>query len=399
MVGQPAHRGGLGGHPASVAAGLVLLALLGGVIWTGAGTTSWGPDRVIARCEGGASLSVRKGVPVLHLRGTPYQMGWQQGTLLGESLRECAGRAASFWARRGGPARERQVTDAAVAVARSLPEGYRQELQGLADGAHLSYDEAAVVSFGYDGLEAALAGEAEAGAAGCSQFVVLPELTGDGVIHARNLDFGGGKPAQKLLVLIVAEPDGALPYVSLTHVGGIGVVTGMNSEGVVLAHNAVTAGFEPDGLPTYLAYRQALETCQTRDEAIELVLGTARDFGGNLVVSDPQRGAVVELSPSGGSVREPSGGWVAATNHFLETTAVTESTRRYATIRDALWGLKRPLMVDGAVDVLGRVAWTGTIQSVVFLPGSREFYVNMNHRPSPAGRFSHFTLDELFGSP
>ena len=52
---------------------------------------SFGPraavGRTVARC-GQGWLETIGGYPVLHLKGTPYEMGYQQGALLKRSVRE-----------------------------------------------------------------------------------------------------------------------------------------------------------------------------------------------------------------------------------------------------------------------------------------------------------------------
>lgn len=242
----------------------------------------------------------------------------------------------------------------------------------------------------------------------CSQFVALPGLTAAGVLHARNLDFSMASLLQRRSVILVAEPEGSLPFVSLTWAGVAGVLTGMNSEGVTLALNANAAGcgFSPDGLAVEFGFRQALETTRTVAEALDQFLARLRAIGGILVASDGGGAVVAEFTVDGAGLRSPDGGWIAATNHFLDAASPRDASSpvRYGVLREGLTGAGSPLTVEQAIVLLDRVAihgsqgYSGTPQSVIFLPGPRELYVSLSHLPATEGEFVHFTLDELLGA-
>ena len=63
----------------------------------------------------------------------------------------------------------------------------------------------------------------------CSGFAVMNSATTDGTLyHGRVLDYKCDWHLQDHAVLIVAEPDGGIPFVNVTYAGFIGSVTGMN---------------------------------------------------------------------------------------------------------------------------------------------------------------------------
>lgn len=350
----------------------------------------WGEDRVVGRSGGGVYVVLR-GLPVLHVTGTPYEMGRQHGALLGKEIRAFQKQALAFWTKGSDP-------QAFLASLRSLdgvlPERYREELRGLAAGAGLTYDQVLTLNLGYDAWPRGR----------CSQFVALPELTGSGVLHARNLDFSLASLLQRRSFILVAEPEGSLPFVSLTWAGVAGVLTGMNVEGVTLALNAngSGAGFRPDGLVVEFGFRQALETTRTVAEAVDQFLAAPRAIGGILVASDSGGALVAEFTLDGATVRRPAGGWIAAANHFLADVSPRDASSpvRYGALRDGLIGAAPPLTVEQAIALLDRAAihgssYAGTPQSVVFLPGTRELYVSLSHLPATEGEFVRFTLEEL----
>src|SRR5215468_6301410 len=61
--------------------GLFLIVVLG------AGSSVWGETKTLARC-GAGFLEEVDGYRVLHLKGDPYEMGYQQGALLRDDIRE-----------------------------------------------------------------------------------------------------------------------------------------------------------------------------------------------------------------------------------------------------------------------------------------------------------------------
>jgi hypothetical protein len=72
-------------------------------------------------------------------------------------------------------------------------------------------------------------------------------------------------------VYLVRE-DGAVPFASVAWPGFIGVVTGMNTEGVVLVvHGARGGEPSPEGMPVAFSLRETLAHAHTADEAVALL--------------------------------------------------------------------------------------------------------------------------------
>ena len=97
----------------------------------------------MARC-GQGYLETIDGYHVLHLKGTPYEMGYQQGTLLNEDCKSL------FHDLFDGKLKEtkieylgvqlpiKQAIAAIFAMQRpNIPERYIEEMQGLADALHM----------------------------------------------------------------------------------------------------------------------------------------------------------------------------------------------------------------------------------------------------------------------
>ena len=84
------------------------------------------------------------GVSIIHLQGDPHEMGLQQGTLLRDSLREpvrdylyghiIADCGASHFG----------LLNQARLLEKAVPDDLRREMQGVAEGANLSYQNASL---------------------------------------------------------------------------------------------------------------------------------------------------------------------------------------------------------------------------------------------------------------
>ncbi|MBP6628164.1 MAG: hypothetical protein KA297_01960 [Kofleriaceae bacterium] len=113
-------------------------------------------------------------------------------------------------------------------------------------------------------------------------------------------------------VLLIAHPTDALAWAGVTWPGSIGVVSGVNAEGIVVTlHPARTRDVRETRIarPTALVVRDVLERARTLDDAIRLLSDTTLLGSAAFMVVDGQAGtwAVVERSPTRTAVsRGPS---------------------------------------------------------------------------------------------
>src|SRR5271166_4267116 len=103
--------------------------------------------KTIARCGAGFLEDV-DGYPVLHLKGTPYEMGYQQGALLREHIREnmdnlLVKRADQMVELGFLKVKPRVAIDSIANFQKKfVPPKYYDELRGLAAGADIKYADA-----------------------------------------------------------------------------------------------------------------------------------------------------------------------------------------------------------------------------------------------------------------
>ncbi len=213
------------------------------------GDTDAGPD-------GGADAGPWEAVPshredrdgyiVVWLQGTPYEMGYQHGTLLHDEIQW--GMESSTYINQIQAivpiAATLGISD--VAYAHSYPS-IIEECQGMVDAAGdvgWTMDMCLLVNFGDVVVEylgdylPVKGGAATALAPGCSQLMARGAATADGrIYHGRILDWGDIDFLVKYPVIFVREPDAGNPHVTIGFPGNLSPYSGMNWHGLTIASN------------------------------------------------------------------------------------------------------------------------------------------------------------------
>jgi len=228
-------------------------------------------------------------------------------------------------------------------VDRGFPEARRRELAAQAEAfqpdpfaAHLpTYHRLVFLHALYD---IALSFE-HSPLIGCSAFVLGPGATKDGhTLLGRAFDFEAGEEFDRDKVVFFVREDGAIPFASVAWPGLIGVMSGMNAEGVALVVNGGRAR-EPRtmGEPVVFALRDVLEKAHDVDEAVAILRSQEVMVSHLVMVADAHgRSAVVERAPGATAFVRASSDpdRVPLTNHFegpLAGDPKNEAVRRATT--------------------------------------------------------------------
>jgi hypothetical protein len=198
---------------------------------------------------------------------------------------------------------------------------------------------------------------------GCTSFALGPDATVDGhVLVARTFDFEAGEWFDRDKVVFLVREDGALPFASVGWPGFVGVVTGMNAEGLVVTVHGGRAGHpRAEGVPVSLSLREVLSRAHDTREAIEILRAQTvlvshivflADAGGHF--------AVVERAPGTPAFVRETGSRTAVTNHFEGPLAADPANER---VRESTTTLARRARAD---ELLAAVpAHTATPASVL----------------------------------
>ena len=259
--------------------GLFLVFLFGGWLWLNPGR---GPREQVDPHAKGWSEEI-EGTLVIHLKGTPYEMGYQRGYFAKEkaqlSVEIFEGLLEQAKREMGLPRFAAHVLlDATYQLcAPFIPDRYKREMEGVADG---SGCDLKMIRRGH--VISVLTER------GCSAFAVWGGATADGKLyHGRNFDWITSAGLEKTAVLALYEPEGFRPFASAGYAGLIGVLSGMNMDGISISQiGAITSDGALRGLPLEFVLRRILEECSNLEEVTELVKSVKHTVGFNYVIAD-----------------------------------------------------------------------------------------------------------------
>jgi isopenicillin-N N-acyltransferase like protein len=243
----------------------------------------------VARC-GEGWLETIDGYPVLHLKGTPYEMGYQHGALLKESVKQnlknvLESKRVSSVEVGGVQVKPRWIIDTlSIVQAPYVPQWYREELRGVAAGAGLKLGDVHAANFLPELFH-------------CSGFAVMNSATTDGKLyHGRILDYACDWHLQEHAVLVIAEPKGGIPFANVTFAGFIGSVTGMNAEHVSIGEMGGGGLGHWSGTPMAVLVREVLQRAENLDEAIGVFRDAKRTCEYYYVISDGKTNRAVGVA-------------------------------------------------------------------------------------------------------
>ena len=160
---------------------------------------------------------------------------------------------------------------------------------------------------------------------GCSSFAVWDEKSEDGnLLIARNFDFYAGDAFAEDKIIAFVKPNTGYPFMSVTWGGMIGVVSGMNNQGLTVTINAGKSDIPLAAkTPISLVTREILQYASTIDEAIEIakrrdVFVSEAIFVGS---ANDKKAAIIEVSPNDFGVYEvENSSELICSNHFQSET-------------------------------------------------------------------------------
>jgi isopenicillin-N N-acyltransferase-like protein len=245
--------------------------------------------------------------PLIEVSGTSYEMGYQHGAQAAPLVRKYL----SWIEKLTGQPRDVLCRNAMsfFPSIRALSPSLVEEIEGLAEGAGISEEEAVLCQV--------RAYAASLNDGGCTAFALASPATADGMpLAGQNQDLEP-EYSDVAIMLRVKPSDGRPRALMFTFAGQLGY-SGMNEHGLAHFGNALY-GFEwRTALPQYMLKRILLER-RTVAECTELLQGHRTCAAHNVVMCDGQGGiADVEVRPETASVFEDDRpGWRVHANHYL----------------------------------------------------------------------------------
>jgi hypothetical protein len=275
-------------------------------------------ERVLAA----AAVEHHGGLSVLHLAGTPYEMGYQHGVLARDLIHGFRQAAYDYvTALVPGPAwlARPLLFYQAAAYWPTIPAELAQEMRGIAHGAGVHPIEVLVSTAIWEMFLVS----------GCSEFATVGPVTRDGtLLHGYNYDLMHPDHAliQPFLAAMFCRPNGGIPFVTVNTVGSVGANAGMNEAGITVAwdntylkDDTLTRDVSLPVVPFIVTLRRLLQYSHSLDQAVELVKASLpRPLGDIILIGSSGEGKAVALETAGsvGAVREMEDGAVWSTNCF-----------------------------------------------------------------------------------
>ncbi len=288
---------------------------------------------------GKAWMEKRGNFYVLHLEGSPYEIGYQHGMLLKE---EIVKGVVPIYADPVHHGREKGFSLTSWLVQRYLnwevfrtlekhqPRELREELKGIADGAGISYeivfkannDTALSMYFMPRLVQSELAKlkamGIDPGSGACSSFAATGKATAGGkILVGRNTDYHGMEGWPKYQTVMFVEPEKGFRHVKVGTAGLIMWNPGMNEKGIVLcSHRMFYDDMTPEGWNIAAFTDAILRTADSLEKAREILKGNLRGASCGFVVIDGKTRNAFAAEVSTGSVtfREMVRGSVVMTN-------------------------------------------------------------------------------------
>jgi hypothetical protein len=168
----------------------------------------------------------------------------------------------------------------------NIPQNYIDEMQGMADGSGLSFDDIVVINM-FPDLYNIFNKSCVAGA-------IWGDATTDGSLyHIRSFDWGlttvdpeTGKHIQENIIIIVRNPENGFASLSPDFAGNVCTWNGFNEKSIGVSETtAHTYDTTFHGISATYRMRMVLDYASTGDEAIEIMTNN-RTCGSTFVISD-----------------------------------------------------------------------------------------------------------------
>ncbi|MCF2220126.1 C45 family peptidase [Chryseobacterium sp. PS-8] len=260
---------------------------------------------------------------------------------------------------------------------------------------------------------------------GCTSLAVWNENTEDGnLLIGRNFDFYVGDDFAKNKIIEFVQPEDGIPYLSVTWAGMVGVVSGMNKEGIAVTINAGKSKIPLTAkTPISLVTREILQYARTIDEAIAIAKKRKVFVSESILVgsANDKNAVIIEVSPDNfGVYKVENTSSVFCTNHFqseaykndkrnLKHIAESHSEYRYEKLQELLAenkklnpekmaailreksGLKGEKIGFGNEKAINQLI---AHHAVIFAPQKKLVWVSAN--PYQLGEFVCYDLNEIF---
>ena len=285
---------------------------------------------------GNGWLEERNGIKILHISGSNYEMGFQHGFLLKQEVKQNLRAFLNY-----SPVSYEYLLEIWDTMKDYVPQDYIDEMQGLADGAEVTFDEVAAAYM------VIVVGDL----AGCFGISAWGTATKDGKLyHTRSFDQPmdikdpeTGIFAHENYVLIIRNPNNGYASMIPSVAGAMHGGGGINEQGIAIGQQVCwSRDYIFEGTPAVIKVQMVLDHATNIDEVCDILI-TNKTLGWNFIVSDAKVpvGYAVEITGNysyAGTYDDPTEGkypfWniedvVRRTNFFIDPCTAKTQRDRY----------------------------------------------------------------------
>lgn len=258
----------------------------------------------------------------------------------------------------------------------------------------------------------------------CTAFGVRDDKSVDSsLLIGRNFDFYVGDEFAKNKIVLFVNPDKGYSFASITWAGMIGVVSGLNDQGLSITLNSAKSQIPLFAkTPVSIIAREILQYASNINEAYDIARRHPSFVAESFFISSAKdhNFAVIEKSPDTTILFQPNKHQLVLTNHFqseaLFNTAINQENieenvteYRFERVEELLAGKKQFDEFDFAnilrdtkgqhnIDIgLGNEGAVNQLiahHSIIFKPEDKSFWISSH--PYQLGVYVHYQLDSVF---
>jgi isopenicillin-N N-acyltransferase like protein len=323
--------------------------------------------------------------PVIHLYGTPAEMGRQYGSILQKQLKGLDYISSRFFPEN----KLNEFLQTAMEAEPHLPDETIEFISGMSDSSGVDYYKLLAVN--------------TVPRVSCSVLAVWGEATEDeNLIMGRNADYDFKRINKALGIIVVKHPDNGYATVSSSFLGLAGTFTGINEKGVCYGNMLVYNGNEENnsegGLPIQLLMQKAAETQNSAKGMIDYLTSRNHIIPINVMCADKDEAIVAELGTGNFAIREGDKGVLAATNYFYSSGMFekAENDERLSSLMQHAKNQYGKFRLKNMKNAMHEARKPGeNLQCVLFEPAKMLIHVSMNKVPASKGPFITFDVKEL----
>ncbi len=311
----------------------------------------------------------------------------------------------------------------------NVPEEYKTEIYGVSQYASDEYNSIApkyLRSLYLHGAHDIGHAMQDLALVGCSSLALWGDKTEDGkLLLGRNFDFYAGDEFAKDKIVAFVTPDTGHPFMMVSWGGMIGVVSGMNKEGLTITINAGKSKIPLVAkTPISIVAREILQYASNINEAIEIAKKRKVFVSESIMIGSAhdKKAVLIEMSPDNFGVYEVPNqdNHLVCTNHFqsdvykddernIEHIKESHSKYRYDRLEELL-GKQDKMTPQKMADILRnkdglhekRIGYGNekslnqllAHHAIIFKPESRMVWVSSN--PYQLGEFVAYDLNKIF---